>query len=134
VSQPSSSHPGAARIDRWLFAARLFKSRSLAAQAVAGGRVHVNGERVKAAHEVSPGDQVTFVRATVEFECRVALIPLRRGPAPEAARAYQESAASVARMAEFRARMKLAAGLTPRPPERPGKHDRALLRRLRGRG
>lgn len=134
MSQPSSSHPGAARIDRWLFAVRLFKSRILAAEAVTGGRVHVNGERVKAAHPVSPGDRVTFVRGTVEFECRITLIPLRRGPAPEAARAYQESAASVARMGEFRARMKLAAGLTPRPPERPGKHERALLRRLRGRG
>jgi ribosome-associated heat shock protein Hsp15 len=134
VSQPSSSHPGAARIDRWLFAARLFKSRALAAEAVAGGRVHVNGERVKAAHEIRAGDQVTFVRSTVAFECRVALIPLRRGPAPEAARAYEESAASVARTAEFRIRMKLAAGLAPRPPERPGKHDRALLRRMRGRG
>jgi ribosome-associated heat shock protein Hsp15 len=134
VSQPSSSHPGAARIDRWLFAVRLFKSRALAAQAVAGGRVHVNGERVRAAHEVRPGDQVTFVRATVEFECRVALIPLRRGPAAEVACAYEESAASVARAAQFRVRMKLAAALTPRPAERPGKHDRALLRRMRGRG
>jgi ribosome-associated heat shock protein Hsp15 len=134
VSQPPPSHPGAARIDRWLFAVRLFKSRSLAAQAVGGGRVHVNGERVKGAHEVGMGDRVTFVRDTVEFECAVALIPQRRGPAPEAVRAYEESAASVARTAEFRARMKLAAGLTPRPRERPGKHDRALLRRLRGRG
>ncbi|GAC1452929.1 MAG: ribosome-associated heat shock protein Hsp15 [Steroidobacteraceae bacterium] len=134
MSQPSPSHAGAARIDRWLFAVRLFSSRSLAARAVAGGRVHVNGGRVKAAHELRPGDQVTFVRGTVEFECAVSLIPSRRGPASEAVRAYQESAASAARMGEFRTRMRRAAGLTPRPPERPGKHDRALLRRLRGRG
>ena len=135
MSQPlSGTHPGAARLDRWLFAVRLFKSRILAAEAVAGGRVHVNGERVKAAREVRPGDQVSFVRGTVEFECVVARIPLRRGPAAEAVRAYEESAASVARAAEFRVRMRLAAALTPRPRERPGKHERAQLRRLRGRG
>lgn len=134
MSKPlSGTHPGAARIDRWLFAVRLFKSRSLATGAVGGGRVHVNGERVKAAREVRPGDRVTFVRGTVEFECVVAQVPLRRGAAAEAVRAYEESAASVHRMAQFRARMKLAAALTPRPLERPGKHERAALRRLRGR-
>lgn len=134
MPEPSLTHPGTARIDRWLFAVRLFKSRSLAAQAVAGGRVHVNGERVKAAREVRPGDRVTFVRNTVEFECLVTQVPPRRGPAAQAVRCYEESAASLARTAQFRARMKLAAGLTPRPLERPGKHERALLRRLRGRG
>ena len=134
MPEPSLTQPGTARIDRWLFAVRLFKSRTLAAQAVAGGRVHVNGERVKAAREVAPGDRVTFVRNTVEFECVVRQLPLRRGPAVQAARCYEESAASLARAVEFRARMKLAAGLTPRPAERPGKHERALLRRLRGRG
>jgi ribosome-associated heat shock protein Hsp15 len=134
VPEPSLTHPGTARIDRWLVAVRLFKSRSLAAQAVAGGRVHVNGERVKAARELRPGDRVTFVRNTVEFECLVTQLPPRRGPAAQAVRCYEESAASLARTDEFRARMKLAAGLTPRPLERPGKHERALLRRLRGRG
>lgn len=134
MPEPSLTHPGTARIDRWLFAVRLFRSRSLAAEAVAGGRVHVNGERVKAAREVRPADRVTFVRNTVEFECRVTQVPARRGPAAQAVRCYEESAASLARMVEFRARMKLAAGLTPRPLERPGKHERALLRRLRGRG
>ena len=134
MSEPSLSQPGTARIDRWLFAVRLFKSRSLAAQAVAGGRVHVNGERVKAARELRSGDRVSFVRSTVEFECVVVGVPLRRGPASEALRAYQESAASVSRAAQFRERMKFAAALTPRPAERPGKHERALLRRMRGRG
>jgi ribosome-associated heat shock protein Hsp15 len=125
--------PGAARIDRWLFGVRLFKSRSLAAQAVSGGKVHINGERVKPAHIVRPGDLVTFVRGTVDFECIVTAIPVRRGPATEAARCYDETPASQARRAEFAQRMKVAAGLTPRPDERPDKHDRQLLRRLRGR-
>jgi ribosome-associated heat shock protein Hsp15 len=125
--------PGTARLDRWLFGVRLFKSRSLATQAVTGGKVHLNGERVKPSREVRPGDLVTFVRGAVEFECTVAGIPARRGPAPEAARCYVETPASEARRAEFSQRMKIASALTPRPDERPDKHDRAALRRLRGR-
>src|SRR5260221_8789962 len=123
MSEPAASgHPGAARIDRWLFAVRLFKSRSLAAQAVTGGRVEVNGARVKPACEVRAGDRVSFVRGTVQFECAVAGVPQRRGAAATAARCYEETPASAARGAQFAARMKLAAGLTPRPSVRPDKH------------
>jgi len=125
--------PGPTRIDRWLFGVRLFKSRSLAADAVSGGKVHLNGERVKPSRAVHPGDTVTFTRGAVEFECVIAAIPLRRGPATAAARCYDETPASRARRAEFTARMHFAAGLAPRPEDRPGKHDRRLLRRLRGR-
>lgn len=123
--------PGAARIDRWLFGVRLFKSRSLAAQAVAGGKVHVNGDRVKPSREIRAGDAVTFFKGAVEFECTVVTIPVRRGPAAEASRCYVESAQSEARRAEFARRMKVASGLSPRPDERPDKHDRQALRRLR---
>jgi ribosome-associated heat shock protein Hsp15 len=63
----------------------------------------------------------------------VAAVPLRRGPASEAAGCYDETPASKARREEFAARMKVAAGRTPRPADRPDKHDRRLLRRLRGR-
>jgi ribosome-associated heat shock protein Hsp15 len=76
---------------------------------------------------------VTFVRSSVEFECTVTAIPVRRGPATEAAACYVESPASVSRRAEFSQRMKIASALTPRPDERPNKHDRQALRRLRGR-
>jgi ribosome-associated heat shock protein Hsp15 len=114
------------RIDRWLFAVRLFKSRSAAADAVNGGRVHLNDERVKASHGVKPGDAVVF-------ECVVAAVPQRRGPASEAARCYDETPASKTRREDFAARMKVAAGLSLRPDERPNKHDRRLLRQLRGR-
>ena len=133
MSDEPGGGPGAARIDRWLFAARLFKSRSLAAQAVAGGRVHLNGERVRAAHEVRRGDRLSLMRGAVEFECLVHAIPARRGPAAEAAGCYEETPASAARRAEFAQRMKVAAALTPRPVERPDKRERRQLRRLRGR-
>src|SRR5215471_6459005 len=93
MSDESAAGPGAARIDRWLFAVRLYKSRSLAAQAVAGGRVHLNGDRL------------TLMRGALEFECTVSAIPTRRGPAQAAARCYEETPASAARRAAFAERM-----------------------------
>jgi ribosome-associated heat shock protein Hsp15 len=134
MPKPSApGRPGVARLDRWLFAVRLFRSRPLAAQAVSGGRVHVNGQRVKPAHEVRAGDRLSLVRGAAEFECAVLEVPQRRGAAAVATRCYQESAASAARAVEFATRMKLGAALAPRPAGRPGKHQRRLLRRLRGR-
>jgi ribosome-associated heat shock protein Hsp15 len=133
MKQAKETETSELRIDRWLFGVRLFKTRSAATDAVNGGRVHLNGERVKASHDVKPADAIAFTRSTVVFECLVTAVPLRRGPASEAARCYEETPASIARREEFAARMKVAAGRTPRPVERPNKHDRRLLRQLRGR-
>jgi ribosome-associated heat shock protein Hsp15 len=129
----SPSVPETQRIDIWLFSVRLFKSRSLAATAVSGGRVHVNGERVKPSRGVRPGDRVSLMRGAVAFDCEVAALPARRGPASEATRCYTESAESIARRAAFAERMRLSAALSPRPEGRPDKHDRQILRRIRGR-
>jgi ribosome-associated heat shock protein Hsp15 len=127
------SGPGSARIDRWLFGVRLFKSRSLAAEAVGGGKVHINGARVRPSHGVLPGDRVTFTRGVIDFECVVVAVPERRGPAKEAVACYAETDASSARREQHAQRMRLAAAMTPRPEERPDKHQRRELRRLRGR-
>ena len=121
------------RIDRWLFFVRLFKSRSLASDAVSGGKVHMNGERVKPSHVVRIGDQVAFNRGAVPFDCEVLGLPLRRGPAPQAAACYRESAGSVARRAQFAENMRTATAFAPRPDSRPDKHERRELRRIRGR-
>jgi ribosome-associated heat shock protein Hsp15 len=128
---PAADEP--MRIDRWLFFVRLFKSRSLASEAVSGGRVHLNAERVKPAHVVRIGDQIAFSRGTVIFDCQVIGLPLRRGPAPQAAACYRESEASVARRAQFAQRMRTASAFAPRPDSRPDKHERRELRRIRGR-
>jgi hypothetical protein len=76
---------------------------------------------------------VSFKRGALEFECTVTAVPQRRGPARAAVLCYEETPASTARRAEFSARMKLAAALSPRPAARPDKHERRRLRRLRGR-
>ena len=129
----SESGPGSGRIDRWLFGVRLFKSRSLAADAVGGGKVHINDARVRPSHSVRPGDVVTFARGVIDFECVVVAIPERRGPAKEAVACYTETEASRARREQHAQRMRVAAAMAPRPEERPDKHQRRELRRLRGR-
>ena len=121
------------RIDRWLFSVRLYKSRSLAAAAVTGGKVHVNGERVKRSRAVRPGDRVSLARGALDFDCEVRALPVRRGPAREAVLCYRESPESIARRAAFAERMRLSAAFAPRPEGRPDKHARHALRRIKGR-
>ena len=132
-SDASDSGPSVARIDRWLFGVRLFKSRSIAADAVTGGKVHVNGARVRPSHSVRSGDLVTFSRGVIDFECQVVAIPKRRGPAKEAVACYTETDASRRQREQHAQRMRLAAAMAPRPVERPDKHQRRELRRMRGR-
>jgi ribosome-associated heat shock protein Hsp15 len=121
------------RIDRWLWCARFFKSRSAAAEAVRGGRVRLNGGRVKPAHDVKPGDAVTIELGAHgdEREITIAAIPARRGPASEAATCYVEALESVERRRAAAEARKLA----PPPPTlgRPDKRTRRLLLRARDR-
>ncbi|HSN71402.1 MAG TPA: S4 domain-containing protein [Steroidobacteraceae bacterium] len=118
------------RIDKWLWCARFFRSRALAQQAVAGGHVHVNGERTKPARAVRIGDRLTITRGDDRIEVVVRDIPVRRGPAAEARLCYEETAESLLAR-EYRREAARLAG--PTPAGRPEKHDRRALRRLRGR-
>jgi ribosome-associated heat shock protein Hsp15 len=121
------------RIDVWLFNVRFYKSRSLATEAVQGGLVHLNGARVKPAHEIKPGDTICFRRGSVDFECEVLSLPPRRGPAPEAQACYRESSASAARRQQHAENMRIGAASGATPGHRPTRQQRAELRRLRGR-
>lgn len=120
--------PAGLRIDKWLWCARFFKSRSLATEAVAGGLVHVNGERIKPSRLVQVGDRLQITRDEERFELLVQGIPVRRGPAPEARSHYTETADSVAAREARRQFAKLSA---PAPAQRPDKHGRRALRDLR---
>jgi ribosome-associated heat shock protein Hsp15 len=128
--EPEDAAQPGLRIDKWLWFARFFKSRSDATEAVAGGRVHIGGERVKPARLVHPGEQVTITRDEQRFDIVVDSIPVRRGPAPEARMHYTETPDSIAARERRQAQARLA---PPAPDGRPDKHDRQALRSLRGR-
>jgi ribosome-associated heat shock protein Hsp15 len=119
------------RIDKWLWHVRLFKTRSLAADAVNGGKVKIDGERVKPAREVSIGQLVSVTLSDRAIELEVRGLPPRRGPASEAQACYVETAQSAERSARTREQRRLAALVRPQPDHRPDKRERRQLDRLR---
>jgi ribosome-associated heat shock protein Hsp15 len=126
---------GGVRVDKWLWAARLLKTRSLAAEAVKGGRVQVNGARVKPSREVGPGDEIEVTIGQLRRVVVVRGVAERRGPAKEAVLLYEETPESVA----ARERARELARLQAPPPGadlgmRPTKRDRRRLDSARGRG
>jgi len=110
------------RLDKWLWAARFFKTRSLAQQAVLAGRVQLNGERTKSAHEVKAGDMVIVRVSDWRWEVKVKALSYRRGPAEQARKLYDETEASRAerlRLADLRRwGAEPAAALKGRPTKR----------------
>jgi ribosome-associated heat shock protein Hsp15 len=123
--------PERVRIDKWLWAARFFKTRSLATQAVQGGRVHVEGARVKPAHDVRIGETVEVSVGEARFTVVVRALGDRRGTAAQAALLYEETEASL----ERRQRVRDARRLAPAPGAdmagRPSKRDRRRIEAMR---
>jgi ribosome-associated heat shock protein Hsp15 len=115
------------RIDKWLWAARFFKTRTLAAQAIDAGQVRVGGERVKTAHVVRVGEVVTVRKSGYTWEVTVTALADRRGGAAEAALLYRESEASIAARGELARRHRDAAAANPRYTGRPTKRQRRKL-------
>ena len=115
------------RIDKWLWAARFFKTRSLAQHAIAASRVRLNEERVKPAHEVKPGDSLAIRVGEYDWKITVRALSDKRGPAPQARLLYEETAAS---RAERERRMDIRR-FSPEPAAtikgRPTKKDRRDL-------
>jgi len=122
------------RIDKWLWAARFFKTRSLAAESVAGGKVEVNGGRPKPSRIIRIGDHLSVRRGVYEWTVIVKGVAKNRGPASEAQLLYEETEESVRKRQTVSARLRLE-----RPPEfnlpgRPSKKDRRAIQRFTKRG
>ena len=119
------------RVDRWLWAARFFKTRGAATEAVLGGRVHVNDERVKPAKEIRIDDRVEVTVADLRRTVVVRALAEKRGPASVAATLYEETQESIVRREQRAAERKLARPLGADLGARPTKQDRRRLEALR---
>ena len=119
------------RIDKWLWAARFFKTRSIAKTAIEGGKVHLDGQRVKVSREIAVGETLVIKQGWDEKEVVVLGLSAQRGPAPVARQLYEETAASIEKREREAQARKAAGGAVARPTQKPGKHQRKALERLR---
>ena len=122
----------AVRLDKWLWAARFFKTRSLASEAINGGKVHVNGYRAKASKTVNVGDQLRIRTGFDERHIIVLAVSDRRGPASQAATLYEETAESIEQRLKEKELRRLNALAVPMPSYKPSKKDRRQIARLKG--
>jgi len=121
----------AMRVDKWLWAARFFKTRHLAVEAVNGGKVEVDGQRAKPAKAIRPGSRLTIHKDSLSWEIQVVALASQRRPAAEAALLYREDEASRLRRQE-QVRERRETGIYPERAARPTKRDRRLIQRFTG--
>ena len=124
-------NPAAMRIDKWLWAARLFKTRHLAVEAINAGRVELDGQRAKPAKMVRPGNRLTVRKDSLAWELTVLGIAQQRRPAAEAVLLYAEDEASRLRRQE-QVRERRETGIYPDGAVKPTKRDRRLIHRFTG--
>ena len=121
------------RLDKWLWAARFFRTRNLAKQAIEGGKVWYDGARAKVSKEVQPGAELRIRQGFEEKTVTVRALSGERRGAPEAALLYDETAASIeARRSDAEVRRLQRAGMAA-PEGRPSKRDRRLIHQFKGR-
>lgn len=119
------------RIDSWLWAARFFKTRTLAKTAIEGGKVHLDGSRTKPSKAVHPGQTVTITKGTEHFEVIVRDLSSKRGPAKVAQTLYEETPESVAKREMNSEQRKLARAAEAAPDHRPSKKERRDIQRFK---
>jgi ribosome-associated heat shock protein Hsp15 len=125
-----SAPPDRLRVDKWLWAARFFKTRSLAADAVDGGKVQVNGERAKPAKALKPGDALVIRIGPYAWTVTVLALSDRRGPAPEAQKLYAEGEESRLARETVAAQVRAARPANPLQKGRPTKKARRDIDRV----
>jgi ribosome-associated heat shock protein Hsp15 len=118
------------RLDKWLWAARFFKTRGLAQEAIKGGKIEVNGDKPKAARYVQLGDMLRIRRGQFETLVKVTGLSRQRGPAKVAADLYEETTESIARRQAMAEQMRFNAASAPQNSGRPSKRDRRHIIRF----
>lgn len=120
------------RLDKWLWAARFYKTRALAAEAIEGGKVHLNGQRSKAGKAVRIGSRVDISKGPLQWQIEVSVIPRQRRPASEAREFYNEEEASRLRREQVLADQRATRVAMPlQTPSKPSKRDRRLIQRFK---
>lgn len=118
------------RLDKWLWAARFYKTRQLAVEAINGGHVHLNGQRSKPGKEVQLGSRLQISKAGLCWDIRVEQLPSQRRPASEAALFYSEDPASQERRQTLAEELRAQRQAVPQPQGKPNKRDRRLIHRF----
>lgn len=118
------------RLDKWLWAARFYKTRALASEAVGGGKVHLNGERVKPGRVVKPGDELLITQGLMVYKITILGLNKQRRPAKEAQLLYQESDESRQARLEQVEKNRLLNAQMPRPLHKPNKKERRRIIRF----
>ena len=124
--------PQKIRVDKWLWAARFFKTRAVAADAVNGGKVHVNGQRVKSSRPVQVGDQLEITRGQVQSVIDILKLNDKRGSAKVAQFLYQETPESIEERELKSQQRKLLNASMPKSQGKPDKHQRREIRKVSG--
>lgn len=119
------------RLDKWLWCARFFKTRPLAAEAVQGGKVHLNGQRCKPGKDVKVGSKLTISKGPYDWEIVVQVLPKQRRPASEAQSFYTESEQSHARRQQLNEQIRAERAANPVQEHRPNKRERRQIHRFK---
>lgn len=131
MSKPGSSTMQKVRLDKWLWAARFFKTRSLAKQAIDGGKVHCNGARSKSSREVEVGFTLDIRQGWDEKTVIVKALSDKRGSAPQAALLYEETPESIEKRRLQAEQRKVQRAMNPLAQGRPTKQDRRRIHRFK---
>lgn len=119
------------RIDKWLWAARFFKTRSIAKQAIDGGKVHIDGQRVKPSREIEVGAVLVIRQGYDAREVEVRALSEKRGPAKIAAELYEETTESIERRQRLAEERKASAAFSARPDSKPNTRQRRHIHRFK---
>ena len=133
MNRPPEDYPEKVRLDKWLWAARFFKTRQIASEAIVGGKVHLNGQRTKPGKEIKAGSRLRIHKGALEWEITVRIPATRRRPATEARGFYDETPASIEHREKLIEAQRLERSMSPRVEHgRPNKKERRMIHRFIG--